>query len=299
MSYTIGIDLGGTNIKAIAVGQSGKAIKEFSRPTCDGEFSNGVPQFAIEIKQLIDEIEAEQGNASGVGISAPGLATRDSRSIFFIPGKMHGLVNFDWVDFLGRATPVVVLNDAHAALLGEAWIGAACGKLDVVMFTLGTGVGGAIMCDGRLIKGHIGRAGHLGHMSVDANMPQDDWGVPGGLETNISEVFIKKLNHPQFKSTKDLVDAYKAGNPEAAKLWTESVRRFAVGLASTLNAVDPEVIILGGGGALAGDALMEPLMEFLKQYEMCPNGHQVQIFAAQLGSNAGAFGVAKAAMDAG
>ncbi len=300
MSYVIGIDLGGTNIKAIAVNDSGTLIKEFSCPTRDGEFDadTNTPQFAIEIRQLIATIEKEQGSALGVGISAPGLATRDARSIYFIPGKMQGLENFDWVDFLGRSTPVVVWNDAHAALMGEAWVGAAQGKLDVVMFTIGTGIGGAIMCDGRLIKGNIGRAGHLGHICIDSTFPKDDWRIPGSLENSISEVYIKNLNHPDFKTTKELVDGAKAGQAAATALWTESVRKFALGIASTINAIDPELVIIGGGGAKAGEVLLTPLRGFLDQYEMRPQGLQVEVALAQLDSNAGAYGVAKAALDA-
>ncbi|MEM6884464.1 MAG: ROK family protein, partial [Verrucomicrobiota bacterium] len=222
----------------------------------------------------------------------------DARAIYFIPGKMQGLPNFDWVDFLGRPTPVVVWNDAHAALLGEAWVGAAVGKQDVVMLTIGTGIGGAIMANGNLLKGHIGRAGHLGHIVIDSTLPKGAWGIPGTLETAISEVFIKNLKHAEFKTTKDLVDGYKAGNEEATALWTEAVRKFAVGVASVINAVDPELVIIGGGGAKAGDALLEPFNRFMDEYEMRPDGHQVEIAFAQLDSNAGAFGVAKAALDA-
>jgi len=298
MPYVIGIDLGGTNIKAIAVEESGRLIQEFSCPTRDGEFQDDTPQFAIEIQKLISQVESELGEALSVGISAPGLATRDARSIYFIPGKMQGLTHFDWVNFLERATPVVVWNDAHAALLGEAWVGAAAEKQDVVMFTIGTGIGGAIMCGGQLIKGHIGRAGHLGHICIDSTLPADDWGIPGSLEAAISEVFIKKLQHSKFRTTKDLVDGYKAGDEEATSLWMGAVRRFALGVASTINAVDPELVIIGGGGAKAGDALMDPFRQFMDEFEMRPDGHQVEIAFAQLESNAGAFGVAKAALDA-
>ncbi|MEM1157978.1 MAG: ROK family protein [Verrucomicrobiota bacterium] len=298
MRYVIGIDLGGTNIKAIAVKESGELIREFSHPTRDGEFQGEIPQFAIEIRELMGEIEAELGEALSVGISAPGLATKDARAIYFIPGKMQGLPNFDWVDFLGRATPVVVWNDAHAALQGEAWVGAAAGKSDVLMFTIGTGIGGAIMCDGKLLKGHIGRAGHMGHVCIDSTRPGDDWNIPGSLEMSISEVFIKNLNHAKYQTTKALVDGYRTGAPEAVQLWTEAVRKFAVGVASMINTLDPELVIIGGGGAKAGDSLLQPFRQFMDEYEMRPDGHQVEIAVAQLDSNAGAFGVAKAALDA-
>lgn len=296
MEQFIGIDLGGTNIKAIVVDKDGGLKEEHSRPTCDGEFEGPLPRFAVEIRKLIDDLEKRFGPAAGVGISAPGLATGDERAIFCIPGKMQGLEGLDWVDFLKRDSPVAVLNDAHAALLGETWVGAAVGKIDVVMLTLGTGVGGAIMCDGRLLKGHIGRAGHLGHLSVGADLPPDDTGVPGGLEMSISETFIKTLDHERFRSTRDLAEAARSGDSEAVRIWEESVRRLAVGISSIINAADPEIMIIGGGAARAGDFLFGLLDKYLTQYEWRPQGHRVTIVPARLDANAGAYGAARAVL---
>ncbi|MEM6820856.1 MAG: ROK family protein [Verrucomicrobiota bacterium] len=298
MSYYIGIDIGGTNIKAIAVDESGVLKRESSQPTRDGEFDGDTPLFAKGAQKVVENLENDFGQpALGIGISAPGLAARDSRSIFCIPGKMHGLENLDWTTFFKRDPVVPVLNDAHAALLGEAWVGAAAGKENVVMLTIGTGVGGAIICDGHLLKGHIGRAGHLGHTTVGADLIPDVSGVPGGLEMSISETFIDKINNPKFTSTKALADAYKAGDEEGSRLWIESVRRFAVAIASIVNAVDPEIVIIGGGGIKAGDALFKPLQAFMDEYEWRPDGHRVQIVEAKLDSIAGAYGAAKAALD--
>src|SRR5206468_1632362 len=104
-----------------------------------------------------------------IGLCAPGLAARDERSIAWMQGRMAAIQRVDWTALLASPTPVPVLNDAHAALVGEAWLGAARGARDVVLLTLGTGIGGAILADGKLLRGHIGRAGHLGHVTVNAD----------------------------------------------------------------------------------------------------------------------------------
>src|SRR5207249_12254403 len=135
---------------------------------------------------LVGEFRSEHGNPSaGIGVSAPGLAARDERSIAVMPGRLSGLEGLDWTRFLDSPKPVPVLNDAHAALMGEAWLGAARGFRNVILLTLGTGVGGAAMVDGRLLRGHLGRAGHLGHVCLDPAGPPDCAGTPGSLEVAI------------------------------------------------------------------------------------------------------------------
>ncbi|MCW0218720.1 MAG: ROK family protein, partial [Prosthecobacter sp.] len=125
MKLAIGIDLGGTNIKAALIEcASGKLVTSLSRPTLDGEFEAGVPRFALTIREIVSDFETQAGVGKlAVGVSAPGLANPNGRCIDWMPGRMHGLEKLDWSSFLERQ--VQVLNDAQAALLGEAWVGAA------------------------------------------------------------------------------------------------------------------------------------------------------------------------------
>ncbi|WP_050028472.1 ROK family protein [Verrucomicrobium sp. BvORR034] len=137
----IGIDIGGTNIKAgLFDSETGQCLERTTLPTNDGITVADVPAWADAVKTLIAGFESTRGrSAVPVGISAPGLAARDGRTIQWMRGRMAGLEGFSWASFLGRE--VQVLNDAHAALVGEVWKGAAEGSRDVVMLTLGTGVG--------------------------------------------------------------------------------------------------------------------------------------------------------------
>src|SRR5205823_7874924 len=169
-------------------------------------------EWAEKIRALVQHLQLEGGDpADGIGLSAPGLAAADGRSIVCMPERLQGLEGLDWTKFLSAARTVPVLNDAHAALLGEAWVGAARGLQNVVMLTLGTGVGGAAMVDGRLLRGHLGRAGHLGHICLNPLGTPDVTGTPGSLEDAIGNCTIGARTHGRFQSTHDLVAAYRSG----------------------------------------------------------------------------------------
>ena len=294
MSYGIGVDLGGTNIKIVAVSEEGQILE---RSTYETQADS--PGFWIErIRQTIKEIEETQAeSARWVGLAAPGLAARDNLSIASMPGKLRGLEGLDWTDSLQTSHPVGVLNDAHAALLGEAWIGAAVGYRNAVLLTLGTGVGGALLAEGRLYKGHVGRAGHLGHISLNPDGPPDIVGTPGSLEQTIGNATLAERSAGRFTSTRQLVAAHLNGDQKASDVWLRSIYNLAVGITSIINALDPEVIIIGGGIAQAGPELFDPLAGFMTKIEWRPQGHRVHIIPAALGDLAGTLGAAYYAMN--
>jgi glucokinase len=286
MSYAIGVDLGGTNIKLAVVSHDGEVLEYL---TCETEDNAG--SWAETIKQQIAEAQNQRGEpASHIGLAAPGLAARDGLSIVNMQGRLQGLESLVWTDFLQTPRPVRVLNDAHAALLGEVWKGAAAGFSNVVLLTLGTGVGGAILADGRLLKGHIGRAGHLGHISLNPNGLPDIVGTPGSLEQMIGNCTLGDRSAGRFTSTRRLVEAHLAGDSNATDIWMRSIYQLAAGVSSIINAFDPEVFILGGGIARAGEALFTPLAGFMEQLEWRPLGHRVLILRAALTDHAGALG---------
>ena len=140
MSYAIGIDLGGSSVKTVAATAEGRTFAQSSM-NFDVETTM---DWAQKVREILEQIQREQKTApSHIGLSAPGLAAKDGRSIAHMPGRLQGLEGLDWTSFLKSPHPVPVLNDAHAALLGEAWTGAARGFQNVIMLTLGTGAGGA------------------------------------------------------------------------------------------------------------------------------------------------------------
>ena len=286
MSYSVGIDLGGTNIKIVVISTEGNVLDYLICDTADAEGS-----WAQRIKDQLESIHQKRVESPCyIGLAAPGLAARNGRSIAYMQGRLQGLQGFDWQDFLGA--PVTVLNDAHAALLGEVWQGAAKGFGNVILLTLGTGVGGAVLVEGRLIKGQIGRAGHLGHTSVNSDGSPDIVNTPGSLEQMIGNYNVAERTQGRFTSTRKLVEAHLAGDTDATAVWLRSIFHLAAAVASFINAFDPEIVIVGGGIAQAGAALFEPLFKELDRFEWRPMGHQVQVIPAALGEKAGAIGAA-------
>src|SRR5262245_11372024 len=296
MRYAIGIDLGGTNVKLGAFSEGGGALEARSFETRDAE-----GRWADGIREAVHALEAARGSrAAAVGIATPGLPTPDLTRVGALRGRLEGLVGLDWSELLGTRATIRVLNDAQAALLGEAWKGAAVGCANAVLLTLGTGVGGAGLRDGRPLRRHVCRAGPFGHLCLDPDgKPPATTPVPGALETFVGNANVENRTGGRFRSTDELVAAYRAGDPQATEAWLRSVHRLACGLSSIVNAVDPEVIILGGGIARAGAALFDPLARFLDAVEWRPLGRGVRIVPAVLGEGAGALGAARAALEAG
>jgi len=211
-------------------------------------------------------------------------------------GRLADLQGLDWTRFLGRRSLVPVLNDAQAALLGEVWKGAARGCENVIMLSLGTGVGGAAMLDGQLLRGHLGRAGHLGHISLDPTGSLDIVNTPGSLEEAIGECSLRRRTNGRFDSTVAML-ALGWNDGAIRAVWLESVRALARGIASLVNVLDPEVVVLGGGIVAARERLFEPLHAELDKIEWRPHGKKVRIVPATAGEFAGALGAAKNAID--
>ena len=291
--YAIGIDVGGTNIKTIAVTVDGERLFQAQEPTAENETA-----WAERIRKVIAAIEREQGQPAGyIGLAAPGLVAPDGRSIAWMRGRMESLQGLDWTDFLASPRIIPVLNDAQAALLGETWQGAAAGSRNVVLLTLGTGVGGGAMVDGHLLRGSIGRAGHLGHISLDPDGSPDIVGTPGSLEDAIGDCTVSRRSNGRFVTTAELVRAYGEGDNAAGEVWLRSVKALAAGITSLVNVLDPEVVILGGGIVNAGDALLQPLRKWLDKFEWRPTESRVRIVTAALGEMAGAWGAAANALN--
>lgn len=284
----IGLDIGGTNLKAVRLDADGTVIGAAHRST---------PTTRAELVQQVTSILRELGAQPDdtLGIASPGLAGTDNRSIRWMSGRLDCVTGLNWSDALGR--PAKVLNDAHAATLAEAAMGAAAGKRHVVMLTLGTGVGGGVIVDGKLLQGAIGRAGHLGHMCLDYRGDADIVGTPGSLEDLVAAHTLSAESNGRYEQMAELLEGYRAGDELAISLWDRRVRVLAAGLTSLINAFDPETVVLGGGIANAGAALFDELAEWMGAWEWRPLGEAVPIVPAVLGDRAGAIGAARFAAE--
>lgn len=290
-NYAIGIDLGGTRIKGVVI-HRGEVINHQFMPTGEGEI------FKANVKGVFEELKKQIPSTEIVaGISAPGIPNETNNAIAVMPGRLPGLEGFVWADFLNA--PTWVLNDAVCALLAEARLGVAKNYKNAVMLTLGTGVGGAIMIDGKPYQGSFNKAGHWGHTSVDFDGFADVTKMPGSIEEAIGNVSIERRSLGQFKSTQDLLNGLEDNDPFAHWIWLSSVQKLSLTISSISNTLSPEVVILGGGIAEAGDWLFTPLNRFLDIYEWKPSGKGVDILKAKHADLAGAIGAACYALERG
>jgi len=282
----IGIDLGCTNIKTVIVDEEGEVLGENRKETHEQDDKH----WKQTIRTLISDYK-KKSSIAAVGLCAPGLADIENTCISFMPGRLPGLENFNWSDFTGEK--VFVLNDAHSALTAEASFGSARGLQHAILLTLGTGVGGGILINGKLYQGLSQMAGHLGHCTIESNTHSlDVTNMPGSIEDAIGNLTIEQRSHGKFTTTFQLIEAYNHGDTFATWLWLSSVRKLAISIASAINILSPEAVIIGGGIAQANDALMKPLQNFLDLYEWRPGGKKTDLKLARFSDLAGAIGAA-------
>lgn len=286
-SHTIGIDLGGTRIKGVVIDAFGNVLHQMYTSTNDGKGEIWKEAITKTFRELKQKVGIEK---ISLGISAPGLPDNENTTIAFMPGRLEGLENFIWKDYLH--SPVYVLNDGVAALVAEAKTGAAKESINAVMVTLGTGVGGALLINKQPFQGSFNKAGHIGHMVIDSEGDCDVTNMPGSIEECIGNCTIEKRTKGKFNSTHDLLNAMNSGDEYAKEVWLKSVKKLAIGLASVSNLISPDTIVVGGGIAEANDQLFIPLNKWFDEFEWQPGGIRPKIVKAVHGDLAGAIGAA-------
>ena len=286
MKASVGIDIGGSYIKGVIIREQ-EVTYRYTKETRDGE-----NEWQQEVAAMLDILKQQLGGiVKTVGLSAPGITDPGNRTINFMPGRLRGLEYFDWSGFLKQ--DVHVLNDAHAALLSESRWGVAKGIANVVMLTLGTGVGGGLLVNGKLYQGFLHRAGHLGHVAVDvSHESRGITGTSGSLEDAIGEATLAQRSLGRFNSTLELLAAFRKGDTWATYLWLTAIRKLALAIVSFCNGFSPEMVVLGGGMINAGDDLLKPLSDFMELYEWRPGGKATPVKPARFQEYAGAIGAA-------
>jgi len=283
----IGIDLGGTRVKGVVVDAHGEVLHQHYMKLADEDWKK-------TIRDTIDLLREKLEGPCPIGISAPGIPSDTNDCIRFMPERLQGLEGFVWSDMLG--TPAWVANDAIAAMAAEARFGSAKDCRHAIMLTLGTGVGGAILIDGKIHTGAFQKGGHLGHITLDWNGRADITGMPGSLEDAIGNCTLGERSMGRYTDTQHLLEDVRKGDTEARGIWLLSVRKLAIGIASLTNVLSPQRVILGGGITEAGALLFEPLEAGMQIYEWRPGGNRTEIVKARFGDMAGAIGAAGFAM---
>ncbi len=312
----VGMDLGGTSIKMGLVSPEGELLARKEIPTPTGPARHAVTLMGQLVLELIHSSGLRPERIGSVGVGTPGILD-SKKGLVRTASNLVGWVDVplgDWLAVdLGRQ--VRVLNDAHAAAMGEIRFGQARGVDDLVLLTLGTGVGGAVVVGGRVVSGHRGLAGELGHMRIEMSQPRPcGCGLYGCLEAyagaknilkrmhealadDIQEISLLKEKSKEGPLTvEDLFWAASEGDGIMLRLVDETALALAAGIANLLHALNPKVLVLAGGVSRSA-LLVEKIREFLPDLVLNPAYlEDFHLKVSSLGSDAGLLGAAAAAM---
>lgn len=294
--YSIGVDLGGTNLRAAAIDCRGKIIDKMEGET---NLSAGREAVVADIAESIIKLRAASGaeRLAGIGIGAPGFIIMERGVITGSP-NMPGFEDYamrDEIERLVRA-PVILENDANAAALGEKWVGAGRDVSDLVLLTLGTGVGGGIISGGNILHGFVGMAGEIGHMTVVPDGNPCGCGNRGCLEKHASATAITAMAHMlglgERLTAKEVHDLAVAGNPRAKEIFDVVGSALGVALAALVNIFNFPLYLLSGGVLAAWDLFAPTMFEELKRRSYVFRNTVTRVEPAMLGSEAGLYGAA-------
>jgi glucokinase len=311
----VGIDIGGTAIKIAIVWNDGQVARSRQIPT----LVEAGPQAAIGraldcVHGLLREEGADATALRAVGVDSAGIIDHERKLVLDAP-NLRAWERHPLAAAIGAALglPVFLENDVNAMAWGEFRCGAGRGVRHLLCLTLGTGVGGALVLDGRLYRGANGAAGEFGHVTLDRHGPRCACGSTGCLErfvgtAGILERALELLGRDQRPSrlravpAADLTplaiaQAATRGDAVAAEVLEETGRWLGTGLASLANALDPERIVIGGGVARAGEAILGPARRTLRERAMSIPGSRVEVVPAQLGNDAAVVGAALLAVE--
>lgn len=306
MKQAIGIDFGGTTVKIGVV--DGSQVLDKAPPIATQDYQDA-PSLIDDIARTVTSLQCNFPDISAIGAGMPGF-------VDYPTGRVHRLTNVEgWVDiFLKKELedrlklPTTVDNDANAMAYAEWKVGAGQGMNHLVAITLGTGVGGGIVIDGKLARGANSVGSELGHVSINYKGRTGPYGNHGGLEEYIGNNEIVARARELYReagqslslddcSPKTLAESANNGDPIAMLVWDGIAEKLACALTSTVFLLNPEAIIIGGGVSKAGPLLFKPLEEKLFSQIGEPFKEHLKILPAQFGNEAGMLGAANLALE--
>lgn len=311
----IGVDLGGTNVKAAIVTEDKQVVAKDSRPTHASDGPVAIMDLMAEcIRDLLRANGIEMRQVLAAGFGAPGPMNWQT-GIVYEPPNLPGWKNVALADEMHKriGVPCYVDNDANVACYGEYWLGAGQGADSIVVFTLGTGVGGGIVVFGQLLRGIDGTAAELGHITVMRNGRRCGCGALGCLEAYASvtgmvrtarenwdtaDTTLKSMcdNNPDALTGRIIYEAASSGDAYAKQVFDETATWLGIGAASMVNALNPERIVLCGGMIAAGDMLFDTVRATVAANAFEVPAKRCQILPAGLGGDSGVLGCAGCAL---
>jgi glucokinase len=289
-SQVIGIDLGGTAIKLGRFRQDGACLQSLTVATPQPATPEAVMAAMVDAIAQLDPDNLSM--AIGVGTPGPADATGRIVKVAINLTGWHDVPLADWLE-AKTGKPTILANDANCAGLGEAWLGAGRHFQNLILLTLGTGVGGAIILDGKLFVGHQGAAGELGLITLNPDGPMCNSGNQGSLEQYTSVVAIRRRTG---KEPAELGALAQAGDIKALTFWQEYGKYLGVGLSSLVYVLTPQAIVLGGGVSASFEFFLPTLKAEIERRVLATSRVGLQILQAELGNSAGMVGAAKLAL---
>lgn len=295
-AYSIGVDLGGTNLRVAAIDAQGQVLDRVSVPAI---FDAGPERVVNDMVTVIHQVRSRLGNdgLQGVGIGVPGFIDMDTGVVIGsanLPGFQGFPVRDEVQNHLG--THIVLENDANAAALGEKWMGAGKDVKDLVLLTLGTGIGGGIIIDGKVLHGFLGMAGEFGHMTVFPDGNPCGCGNCGCLEKHASATAIaamgRMMHFGRDTTSATVYDLALKGNERALLVFESMGRALGVAIASLINIFNFPLYLLSGGPLPAWDLFAPTMFNEVKKRSFTFARTGTRIEKALLGADAGLFGAA-------
>ena len=294
--YSIGVDLGGANLRAAAIGKNGELLEKIS-----GETNLGAGRDAVidDIVSAIVGVRSRLPNLrlAGVGIGVPGFILME-KGYILNSNNLPEMEGFPVRDAIEQrlGTPIILENDANAAALGEQWMGAGRGIDDLVLLTLGTGIGGGVVSRGRILRGYLGMAGEIGHITVNPTGNPCGCGSYGCLEKHASatavEAMARVMSLGDHLTSEDVYNLAVQGNEKARMIWISMGRALGIALATLINIFNFPLFLLSGGQLPAWDFFAPAMLDEVRARSFTFRNSETRIERATLGSLAGLYGAA-------
>jgi glucokinase len=294
-SHHLGLDLGGTNVKLVVLERTETGdLGILSSTSVQTQAEGGPDHVARRIVDAGCVVSADHGPIGTIGIGVPGLFDAESGRIVLFPNLPGPWAGYPLRDRLseGLGQRVRIINDARAFVLAESQLGAGRGRRTMIGLTLGTGIGGGVIVDGRLRLGSTGTAGEIGHQTIDPDGPRCGCGNRGCPEVLAQAGTIARLAGQS--TAEDAFAAATIGDERANAAVDSAARALGIAIANVVTVLVPDAVVLGGGMAEAGDLLLDRIRRVVRDYTpLLPVGFP-PIVRAELGTAAGAIGAALA-----
>lgn len=299
MNYTVlAVDLGGTNVRMAAVDDAGEVLHLVRRPTPKGVSPERLTELFADMGNECRTFTSRQFSAIGIGVPAN---VASSGALHYLP-NLPTLEGADLGSLVSArlGIPAVLENDATAAAIGEAWLGASKGIDNSILITLGTGVGGGVFVNGVPLRGPDGGAGKLGHICVEPDGHPCGCGSNGCVEQYASATALVRLAAEAglvVADSHELFAKWQAGDATAKTVFDNMARHLGITLGGLVNTFNPDMIVIGGGASAGWDAFVEPLTKEIAYRAFAEPAKRAKVVRTALGDDAGILGAAKSALE--